>query len=483
MLQVNNNLICRICNYGYCISIHFFLSISKGEVILKISTYIALAATTIVAACGGGGGSASSGTTPPTTAAVYTSQYIDAPIKGLNYVAAPSGEHGVTNDTGSFNFKDGDTVTFALHTPNGDIEVGKLIPQTPATGTQAAPISVVTVESGAQLAEIFQSIGGTGSVIDLTSTQVQTAIAGLTTSQITEVVNYVNSGGVTNRPSVLTVTPAAALKNAMNTINSMGSNLASTRASKEKVLATISGKTVVINSALTYPTMRFTLQKGTLVRFNNDNTISGLCINGQVLEGVNAQFTCQPGIQNNAGTWSVANNGQLTINMADSTTFVADIWSADMINVNYTGGYTGGSIPSGDAITEYGSFQVVKDGITSAFYGGKTVTITGESYCSDGKMNFSFTSNGGGYTASCATTTPNRPSFSGTVAYPSELLNVAALTLPDTTKVYLAVANGSGTTSGKVITIRQGSSSCYNAPLQNNISNCGRINPVKYTLQ
>jgi len=69
----------------------------------------ALAASISLVGCGGG--SSSSTTTSPET---VTGQFVDAPVSGLNYECAPSGNKDVTNDNGEYTCNLGDTVTFSL---------------------------------------------------------------------------------------------------------------------------------------------------------------------------------------------------------------------------------------------------------------------------------------------------------------------------------------------------------------------------------
>lgn len=68
-------------------------------------------------ACGGSGGSASSGGSGATS---KTGVFIDAPVKGLSYLASPSGKSGVTNQMGEFEYMSGDVISFSL----GSIALG-----------------------------------------------------------------------------------------------------------------------------------------------------------------------------------------------------------------------------------------------------------------------------------------------------------------------------------------------------------------------
>lgn len=78
---------------------------------------IALAMTAALAACGGGGGSSSGGGNGGGGNGPAVGVFVDAPVNGLSYSAAPSGKAGVTGDAGgagTFSYEPGDTVTFEL---------------------------------------------------------------------------------------------------------------------------------------------------------------------------------------------------------------------------------------------------------------------------------------------------------------------------------------------------------------------------------
>lgn len=80
-------------------------SISRGKL-------IALAALLGLAGCGGGGGGGGSPPSPgPET---QTGVFTDAPVQGLAYACAPSGQSGITDANGQFEFADGDQCTFSI---------------------------------------------------------------------------------------------------------------------------------------------------------------------------------------------------------------------------------------------------------------------------------------------------------------------------------------------------------------------------------
>ena len=108
---------------------------------MKISSFSLITAVGILTACGGGGGS--------TTAELSTSQFIDSPVKGLYYVTA-SGVTGTTDAAGTFQFKEGDSVTFKVGGADG-LEIAATTP------TNGSPTLVTELPSGQQIAQILQT--------------------------------------------------------------------------------------------------------------------------------------------------------------------------------------------------------------------------------------------------------------------------------------------------------------------------------------
>lgn len=83
-----------------------------------------LTMTLLLTSCGGGGGGNTVSTFETPTLTAY---YVDAPAKGLVYESSPSGLSGVTDESGSFRFKQGDVVSFYLD-PVNRIYLGKVAP-------------------------------------------------------------------------------------------------------------------------------------------------------------------------------------------------------------------------------------------------------------------------------------------------------------------------------------------------------------------
>ena len=117
--------------------------------IFKAKSLACIFSAIVLTACGGGGGTTSTG--GGTTS--YTGTYIDSPTKGLSYSASPSGLSGVTDASGTFAFNAGDTVSFAITTPNGTISAGSTTPATPTSASVPAVVSVLSMKNGVSIAQ------------------------------------------------------------------------------------------------------------------------------------------------------------------------------------------------------------------------------------------------------------------------------------------------------------------------------------------
>lgn len=116
----------------------------------------------ILAGCGGGGGGSATGGT-----ALSSATFVDSPVQGLHYAASPSGTTGTTDENGTFNFADGDTVSFKIGGSNG-LEIAS---SKPAAST---PIFVADLPGGAQIAQVLQSFdtgGNSSTKLDLSKIQ------------------------------------------------------------------------------------------------------------------------------------------------------------------------------------------------------------------------------------------------------------------------------------------------------------------------
>lgn len=110
--------------------------------------------TVALAACGGGG-DGGGGTSP--VAAPLAGVFIDSPVAGFGYSAAPSGLSGVTNANGQLNYQPGDQITFSL----GGRTVGNTVPGAPViTALQVFGATSVTDARVLNLSQLLLTLGG-----------------------------------------------------------------------------------------------------------------------------------------------------------------------------------------------------------------------------------------------------------------------------------------------------------------------------------
>ena len=142
---------------------------------MKIPSLILVTAVGVLTACGGGGGS--------TTAELSTSQFIDSPVKGLYYVTA-SGVTGTTDAAGTFQFKDGDSVTFKVGGADG-LEIAATTP------TNGSPTLVTELAGGQQIAQILQTF----STSDDPDTGLDLSVIEFTADQRTKLRKHITDSG------------------------------------------------------------------------------------------------------------------------------------------------------------------------------------------------------------------------------------------------------------------------------------------------
>ena len=127
------------------------------------------------AACGDGGGGGGGGTPP--VAAPLSGVFIDSPVVGLGYSAAPSGLVGKTDATGRFQYMPSDTMTYNI----GGRTVGVSVPGAPViTSLQVFGATSITDARVVNLAQLLLTLGLGGISIGQNPIQLPAAIpAGL----------------------------------------------------------------------------------------------------------------------------------------------------------------------------------------------------------------------------------------------------------------------------------------------------------------
>jgi len=197
------------------------------------SALAALAAGALLSSCGGGD---SSSTTASNSAALT-----DAPVKGVCYLAQPSGLFGATDAAGTYKFQSGDSVTFWIDTSGAGctstaatslsttgINLGVVVPSSSVTGTTQQTF-VLSLSAGPQVAEALQALNhGSTSAMDVSGITLAN-----TGSVVTNINSYISSGGATqSTPSAVgslfqgaqtaatlggsTITPALPITNVNN---------------------------------------------------------------------------------------------------------------------------------------------------------------------------------------------------------------------------------------------------------------------------
>ncbi len=139
---------------------------------MKHSRFFYLLATLFVAACGGGGSGPDSGTKE------LSGQFLDSAVSGLRYETS-GGSSGITNASGTFNYRAGERVKFYL----GDILLGEAKGAATVTPIDLVPnasdASDPTVQNIARLLQSMDEDGNPGNGITI-SPAVRDAAAGLT---------------------------------------------------------------------------------------------------------------------------------------------------------------------------------------------------------------------------------------------------------------------------------------------------------------
>lgn len=140
----------------------------------------ALSLFTLVA-CGGGGGSGG------VTTSVLTGNFLDGPVKGLTYVASPSGTTGTTNENGDYTFLPTDTsVSFKIGGSSG-VEIAAAKPSKDA-------VFIADVPGGNAAAQVLISLNHGTSSSSLDVSQVK-----LDASTATKVNDYVSAGSIADK--------------------------------------------------------------------------------------------------------------------------------------------------------------------------------------------------------------------------------------------------------------------------------------------
>ena len=415
-------------------------------------------ALSVLVGCGGGGGGSAS-TTTPVSATTYAGNYIDAPVKGLVYTASPSGLTGTTDADGKFEFQSGDTVSFRINTPGGDIDAGSLKPTVPATASEIVKVHVLSMDNGDQIAQTLQSLGGSSSYLDLSSTA--TNVKNISAAEATAINSYVTQGGVGTPPAKLTVSKDAAKQAALNSIASIASN---SGASNQLTESDMSGGLLVYQSSSSVNGRSFKLESSGIDYFSADKKLVNLCVNRPYIDSKDKlNLTMCSTNSATKGTWSVT-SGKLTT-LADGSTAKNTI---TVVNPKANAGIYSATIDTSglglpDGVNASGSYTQLDTTFTSSKLSSRTVISSGEPTCSDGKGKIIYNSDGSAFTFSCLTSNASGYTFTtltGTQSDVAEIPGILKLTVGSSTPIYIGLVKGSTVDSGTVVNIVQGSQTC-----------------------
>jgi hypothetical protein len=436
----------------------------------------------VLASCGGGGGGTSSTTT-------YSGQFIDAPTKGLTYSASPSGLSGTTDANGTFQFQAGDVVSFTIPTSSGAISIGVHAPPTPASSTESAIVHVSTMDNANQVAQTLQSLGGTGSVIDVSNVTVTSTVK----AQIND---YIASGAVTTKPTQLTVSEADALFNAMS---SLGNLPAKTNSSS--VSGLLSGNVVVhtgvINAKLAsgdWAGRTIKLPIDEISYFKSDKTMWTLCVNSPWIDSQNSNNQgrlCDADGITQTGNWAVptGSTNAFTITNSKYPSFLDTVTFKD-VNAKQ-GLYTDSQPNAYDTVQNFagfGKYIFMSNTWNKSFLAGTTYYVGGWDQCTDGIMKFVYNSDATSFLQSCKTAradgASNTPIPGGTLSDVTGIPGLAKITATDGSLMYVGVAEGSTPKSGRSILVKPGDHQCGSSGSVNgqprSLSRCGSIKIVTY---
>jgi hypothetical protein len=415
------------------------------------------ASVTLVVACGGGGGGG------PTTTS-YSGVFFDAPTQGLSYVSAPSGLAGVTDNGGTFRFQAGDKVTFSIPTGSAtSIAIGSASPPTPANTSTSVIVPVLSLPNGTQVAQILQTLGGTGSIINVTGTA-----STLDSEQAAIVNSFISSGGVTTSPTLpnALISESAAYANAVTSISSLTNQTLA-----DSVSNLLAGAVFFYNGSSLIPGIgggARTKDSG-ISYFESDYKYHNICANFPYLTGsdVGVGGTCNQdsGIVQ-AINWEIPNGttNQIRLNPGSS-----NFTTVTFPQLNSQGGIVQYINSPSNPIEGVATWVLLQKTLTPTAFANKTTSISGKSSCDGGLANMVFGAAGTTYQVSCRT--GGSGPVNGTVST-TTIPGVLTFNEPGETW-YIGLAVGGTVTNGTMAFVKQGSTTTCGTGAGRSLSNCG----------
>ncbi len=448
-----------------------------------------LSAATLVACGGGGGGNGS-----PIAAGVHTGQFWDAPTKGLEYVASPSGLNGTTNDNGEFLFQTGDSVSFSIKTTNGNIDIGVAKPAAPARTSEKSVLHVSVLDNGPQIAATLQSLGGGSSatVLDVSN---QT---NLTAADVSAINSYISTAGISNKPPAITVSQTEAFSSAMDSLIRLPPVEPVTPLStflSGAVVAAIGTLDAVVSSG-NWAGKTIKIRTDKLVYLKSDQKTYEMCLN---LPWIDSKTTSDSGVNcdttksliTQTGTWSVPADSksyfELTSNeyptFLNTATFLSINSKEGLFKTSQPNSYTTpfGAVAS---FTGSGSYVFLKPDTDKKDFAGKSIDTTGASQCVDGMLTFLFNAQGDGFVRKCKsgkTDGSTNSEISGAVTGGLDIPGIWKITPSNGERaVYVGLTNESTEKSGRLVIVNPGDNRCGTAAGKSLIY-CGGIRIVSFS--
>jgi hypothetical protein len=345
-------------------------------------------------------------------AATAAGVFIDAPTRGLSYVASPSGLSGTTDATGAFSFQAGDTVSFTLGAGSaGSLSIGSVIPSVPSSG--AAKLFVLALNNGVQVAQVLQSLNhGSASAMN---------VSGLTlpAQDLSNLNNYIASGGTALPVSVSTdvqmLAQAQVNSNASSAgytfVASGGASVTATLAALQQTLTQL-GTTSGVDLSTVLPG-KVVFHQGISTGDSQENYgITYFNSNGTV-----ANVSNNPNDPTSA-TYTTSSN-ILTLNQPGGL--------IDTITISYIDSLQGLWIDSASGGTTGAGSYVFLQSWKPSDIAGKTLTLTGSlGECGGVPLQIVINATGANFTANCSGSTVQRGI--GTVAAAASIPGVIVFT-------------------------------------------------------
>lgn len=426
--------------------------------------FIACLFPMVFSGCGGGSGSTGN---PVVAATTYSGQFIDAPTKGLGYTTTPSGLSGTTDDNGTFKFQSGDTVSFFIPTSSGNIDIGSAKPVTPSANSEVSILHVTTMDNGRQIAQTLQSLGGTGSTIDVSN------VAGVSADDVAKIKDYIATGGASALPAKLTVTQSDALFNAMASLGNIPA-----KSSISGIASTLSDAVIVHTNILnavwssgSWQDKTIRLSHNGVTYFHPNGSTYALCVNSPWIDSryaVDFGSNCEKAGIYKEGTWRVpaGSTNSFETTLDDYASFINTVTFKDL---NDKQGLFTNAEPNAygqyiKSFTGFGEYIFLNKNIKKSFLGGKTYYSSGNETCSDGVLKFVYSADGSSFERTCKTAradnAPNTP-VTGTITDGLDIPGLLKMSFSNGDRdVYSGVTVDSTPSSGRGVIIVPGSANC-----------------------